>query len=106
MQITLDTKPFSKIETEALVTYLFEDSDVMQGRGTKSIGPLAVWSASSQRMAKSTGKMLEFTLIHGPLGLGRCSIAPGWSREARAISTPPSLEKCSGRPFATLNPDP
>ena len=32
MHITLDTNPFSKIETEALVTYLFEDSDLLHGQ--------------------------------------------------------------------------
>jgi len=32
MQITLETKPFAEIEADALVTYLFEDSDPIQGR--------------------------------------------------------------------------
>jgi hypothetical protein len=32
MQITLDTKPFASLETDALVTYLFENGDLTQGR--------------------------------------------------------------------------
>ena len=32
MQITLDTKPFATLETEALVTYVFEETDPIQGR--------------------------------------------------------------------------
>jgi hypothetical protein len=32
MQITLETKPFAALESEALVTYVFENGDVSQGR--------------------------------------------------------------------------
>ncbi len=32
MQITLDTKPFAALEPDALVTYIFEESDPIQGR--------------------------------------------------------------------------
>src|SRR2546430_4652882 len=32
MQITLDTRPFAQIESDALVTYIFEESDPVQGR--------------------------------------------------------------------------
>ena len=32
MQITLDTKPYATLETDALVTYVFEDTDPVQGR--------------------------------------------------------------------------
>ena len=32
MQITFDTKPFAALEADALVTYLFEESDPVQGR--------------------------------------------------------------------------
>ena len=31
MQITLDTKPFAALETDALVSYVFEDADPVQG---------------------------------------------------------------------------
>ena len=32
MQITLETKPFAAIETDALVSYVFEETDPVQGR--------------------------------------------------------------------------
>ncbi len=32
MQITLETKPFATLETDALVSYVFEDSEPVQGR--------------------------------------------------------------------------
>ncbi|HEX8838537.1 MAG TPA: leucyl aminopeptidase [Candidatus Acidoferrum sp.] len=69
MQIALESKPFAGIETEALVSYVFEESDPVQGRVAEidqSSGGLL------RRLAKSgelTGKMLEFTLVHAPAGL-------------------------------------
>ena len=69
MQITLESKPFAGIETEALVSYVFEESDPVQGR-IGEIDKLA--GGLLGKLAKSgelTGKMLEFTLIHGPAGL-------------------------------------
>ena len=32
MQITFDTKPFAALEADALVTYIFEETDPIQGR--------------------------------------------------------------------------
>jgi leucyl aminopeptidase len=69
MQITLDTKPFAALETEALVSYVFEEADAVQGRIAEvdqSAGGLL------RKLAKSgelTGKTLEFTLVHAPTGL-------------------------------------
>ena len=69
MQITLESKPFASIETEALVSYVFEETDPIQGRVAEidqSAGGLL------RKLAKSgelTGKMLEFTLVHAPAGL-------------------------------------
>jgi len=39
MQITFDTKPFAALEADALVTYLFEESDPVQAGFPKSIRP-------------------------------------------------------------------
>src|SRR5260370_22989762 len=69
MQINLDTKPFASLETDALVTYLFEDSAPVQGR-IAELDKLA--GGLLTRLAKSgelTGKNLEFTLVHAPAGL-------------------------------------
>src|SRR5438445_13505923 len=69
MQITLATQPFAALETEALVSYVFEDTDPIQGR-IAEIDQAAV--GLLRKLAKSgelTGKMLEFTLVHAPAGL-------------------------------------
>jgi len=69
MQITLESKPFAGIETEALVFYVFEESDPVQGR-VAEIDKLA--GGLLGRLAKSgelTGKTLEFTLVHAPAGV-------------------------------------
>ncbi|HKW63885.1 MAG TPA: leucyl aminopeptidase [Candidatus Acidoferrum sp.] len=69
MQITLESMPFAGIETEALISYVFEESDPIQGR-VSEIDKLA--GGLLGRLAKSgelTGKTLEFTLIHAPAGL-------------------------------------
>src|SRR5215469_11348540 len=69
MQITLESKPFAAIETEALVSYVFEEADPVQGRVAeidKSAAGLLRKLATSGEL---TGKMLEFTLVHAPAGL-------------------------------------
>ena len=69
MQITLATQPFATIETDALVTYVFEDTDPVQGR-IAEIDQAA--NGLLKKLAKSgelTGKTLEMTLIHAPAGL-------------------------------------
>src|SRR5215470_11043644 len=69
MQITLESKPFAAIETEALVSYIFEETDPVQGRVAeidKSAAGLLRKLATSGEL---TGKMLEFTLVHAPAGL-------------------------------------
>jgi leucyl aminopeptidase len=69
MQITLETKPYATLETDALVSYLFEDSDPVQGR-VAEIDQAA--NGLLRKLAKSgelTGKSLEMTLVHAPAGL-------------------------------------
>ena len=69
MQITLETKPFATLETDALVTYVFEETDPVQGRAgeiDQAAGGLLTKLAKSGEL---TGKLLEFTLIHAPAGL-------------------------------------
>src|SRR5579864_7297968 len=69
MQITLEAKPFATLETDALVSYVFEEADPIQGR----IGELDQLTESLLRkLATSgelTGKPLEMTLVHAPRGL-------------------------------------
>src|SRR5437870_2264029 len=69
MLITLETKPFAALETDALVSYVFEETDPVQGR-IAEIDQAA--GGLLRKLAKSgelTGKMLEFTLVHTPAGL-------------------------------------
>jgi leucyl aminopeptidase len=69
MQITLDAKPYAALETEALVTYVFENGDPVQGP-ISEIDLLT--NGLLKRLAKNgelTGKTLEMTLIHAPVGL-------------------------------------
>ncbi|HLK05218.1 MAG TPA: leucyl aminopeptidase [Candidatus Acidoferrum sp.] len=69
MQITLDTRPYASLETEALVTPVFEGDDPIQGRAAELdqlTGGLLKRLATG---AELTGKTLEFTLIHAPAGL-------------------------------------
>jgi len=69
MQITLETKPFATLETDALVSYVFEDADPVQGR----IAELDQFTDGLLRRLASggelTGKTLEMTLVHAPRGL-------------------------------------
>jgi leucyl aminopeptidase len=69
MQITLETKPFAALETDAMVSYVFEDSDPIQGRIAEidqaGNGLLRKLATSGE----FSGKPLEMTLIHAPAGL-------------------------------------
>ena len=69
MHITLETKSISTLADDAVVTYLFEESDPIQGRVAeldKLTGGLLARLAKSGEL---TGKSLEMTLVHAPAGL-------------------------------------
>src|SRR5260370_13589526 len=69
MEITLDTRPLGGIETEALATYVFEQSDPVEGRVAELDRAAA---GAIRRLAQSgelTGKTLEMTLLHNPAGI-------------------------------------
>src|SRR6266851_1703596 len=69
MQITLVTQPYAALETDALVSYVFEETDPVRGH-IAEIDQAA--GGLLRKLAKSgelTGKMLEFTLVHAPAGL-------------------------------------
>jgi leucyl aminopeptidase len=69
MQITLDKKPFAALETEALVSYVFEETDPVQGRIAEIDQAAAGLLQKLTKSGELTGKTLEFTLMHGPAGL-------------------------------------
>jgi leucyl aminopeptidase len=69
MQITVESKPYATLETDALVSYVFEETDPVQGR-------IAEFDQSANGLLKKlatggelTGKTLEMTLVHAPAGL-------------------------------------
>src|SRR5712664_449224 len=69
MQITLETQPFAALDTEALVSYVFEETDPMQGRIAEIDQAAAGLLRKLAKSGELTGKMLEFTLVHSPAGL-------------------------------------
>ena len=69
MQITLESKPFGATETDALVTYVFENGDVAQGRAAELDKLAGGLIAQLSKSGELTGKTLETTLLHAPHGL-------------------------------------
>src|SRR6202140_1661628 len=69
MQITLETKPYATLETDALVSYLFEDSDPVQGRIAEIDQSANGLLRKLSKSGELTGKPLEMTLVHAPRGL-------------------------------------
>src|SRR5438445_4558932 len=69
MQITLETQPFAALDTEALVSYLFEETDPIQGRIAEIDQAAAGLLHKLAKSGELTGKMLEFTLVRAPAAL-------------------------------------
>jgi leucyl aminopeptidase len=69
MQITLVTSPYAGLDTEALVTYVFEETDPIQGRIAEIDQVLSGLLSKLSKSGELTGKTLEFTLVHAPSGL-------------------------------------
>jgi leucyl aminopeptidase len=69
MQIILEAKPFAAIETEALVTYVFDDNDGPQGRVAEIDKLTGGLLSRLNKSGELTGKSLETTLLHAPSGL-------------------------------------
>ena len=69
MQITLEARPFAELETGALVSYVFEETDPVQGRiadlDQKAGGLLRKLAQGGEL----TGKSLDMTLVHAPVGM-------------------------------------
>src|SRR6202790_4404654 len=69
MQITLETRNYPEIETEAIVSYLFEETDPVQGQLDEIDRGAGGLLRKLVKGGEVSGKMLEFTLIHSPQGL-------------------------------------
>ena len=83
MQITLGTTPYTSLETEAVVSYLFEETDPVQGRIAEMDRAANGLLAKLAKGGELTGKSLEMTLIHAPAGLkaARLLLAGAGKRE-------------------------
>jgi len=84
MQIKLDTKSYAAVESEALVTYVYEEGEPIQGRVAEidaAAGGLLKRLAAGGEI---NGKALEFTLVHAPAGLkaARLLLVGAGKREA------------------------
>jgi leucyl aminopeptidase len=69
MQIILEPKSVAAIETEALVTYVFDDNDGPQGRAAELDTLTGGLLSRLNKSGELTGKSLETTLVHAPSGL-------------------------------------
>jgi leucyl aminopeptidase len=69
MQMTLVTSPYAALDTESLVTYVFEETDPVQGRIAELDQAANGLLGKLSKSGELTGKMLEFTLVHAPSGL-------------------------------------
>ncbi len=88
MELTIESQPFSKIATEALVIFVHEKDDKIEGVlaevDTASGGRLRELDANGEL----TGKLLEMTLIHNP---------PGLAAKRLLLVGLGKPEKCTGR---------
>jgi len=95
MQITLDTKPFAALETDALVTYVFENGDSTQGRPAELDKLTGGMLSRLSKCGELTGKSLETTLLHAPAGFkaARLLLVGAGKRE---LFNPATLRKVAG----------
>src|SRR6202790_3966179 len=95
MQITLDTKPFASLETDALVTYVFENGDLTQGRPAELDKLTGGMLTRLSKSGELTGKSLETTLLHAPAGFkaARLLLVGAGKREQ---FNPATLRKAAG----------
>src|ERR1700736_5488071 len=115
MQITLETRNYSEIETEALVTCLFEESDPVKGQLDEIDRGGGGMLRKLVKRREVSGKMLEFTLMHSPQGLkaSRLLVVGAGKREqfngavARKVTGAALryLKARSIKKFAVLAPD-
>jgi leucyl aminopeptidase len=69
METQLESQPYSTLESDALVTYVFDKDDKLDGLLGEIDRAMDGRLASLVSSGELTGKALELTLIHFPLGL-------------------------------------
>ena len=95
MQITVDTKAFAALEADALVTYVFDESDPVQGRAAELDKLTGGLLARLNKSGEFSGKSLETTLLHAPAGMktARLLVVGAGKREQ---CNPATLRKVAG----------
>lgn len=69
MQIELATEPYSKLQADALITYLFDNGGKLDGALAEIDREMNGRLGSLAASGELTGKTLEFVLLHFPTGL-------------------------------------
>ena len=69
MQIQIESQPFAKIATDALVTYVFDKDDRIEGVVSELDKLTAGKIAPLAKSGELNGKLFEMTLLHYPQGL-------------------------------------
>ena len=69
MEIRLESQPYSAVEADALVTYIFDKDDKLDGVLGEIDRAMDGRLASLAASGELTGKSLELTHIHFPEGL-------------------------------------
>ena len=69
MQIQLETQPYSSLASDALVTYIFDKEDKLEGIAGELDRAMSGRLSSIAASGEITGKPLEMVLIHFPQGL-------------------------------------
>ena len=69
MEITGDTRPLAQIDTDALVTYAFEQEKLVEGVLSQLDGAIGGALSKLAASGELTGKMLETVLLYYPQGM-------------------------------------
>ena len=69
MQIHLESKPLGVLETEALVSFVFENGDIAKGQLAELDKHTGGLLGGLSKSGEISGKPLEMTLLHAPSGL-------------------------------------
>ena len=70
MQIQLETQAYPSVSTDALVTYIFDQENKLEGVAGEIDRAMKGQLASLVESGELTGKALELVFIHFPVGLG------------------------------------
>jgi leucyl aminopeptidase len=103
MKITVGTRPLAKIDTDALVSYAFEQDNPIDGALSALDGATGGALAKLAASGELTGKMLEMTLLHYPQGLAAQRLLILGAGKKEKFGTP-ELRRLAGAAVRALKP--